>query len=64
MMLFSNSLADAFRSLTTPPLSSTEAPSVEKRRKKKGKGRKTGEIKNRGRAGGDGKGEKAGASAR
>ena len=31
---------------------------MEKRRKKKGKGRKTGEIKNRGRAGGDGKGEK------
>ena len=27
---------------------------MEKRRKKKGKGRKTGEIKNRGRAGGDG----------
>ena len=46
------------------PLSSTEAPSVEKRRRKEGKGRKTGEIKNRGRAGGDGKGKKAGASAR
>ena len=37
---------------------------MEKRRKKKGKGRKTGEIKNLGRAGGDGKGEKAGASAK
>ena len=37
---------------------------MEKRRKKEGKGRKTGEIKNRGRVGGDGKGEKAGASAR
>ena len=31
---------------------------MEKRRKKEGKGRKRGEIKNRGRAGGDGKGEK------
>ena len=35
------------------PLSSAEAPSVEKGRKKEGKGRKTGEIKNRGRAGND-----------